>query len=323
MALPSPQSMDRDGAIKLLRDGQEGVEEWNRLRAASEEIPELVDADLFGADLRGANLSDADLSQADLRDANLSGANLVRANLSGTICKNANLSEVFAEAADFSGANLFHANLSDARMQKATFREADLTGADLSRADVRWSDLTGTILRGVNLRDSRVYRTRYSRERLRDKCEGARVSECYGNARFRRDVHDQDYIDALAAHLKETYPKRNWRRVLFRFWALIDYGRSFGRVAIPSLAAILLFALIYLIPGMVEYNGEPLESYDLHIRFGTAIYFSTVTYTTLGFGDVTPRGLTGEFFVVLEVLLGYLTLGLLVAILANKVARRA
>ena len=55
----------------------------------------------------------------------------------------------------------------------------------------------------------------------------------------------------------------------------------------------------------------------------TPFYYSIVTYTTLGFGDVTPKHWFGELVVTLEVIFGYLTLGLLVSILANKVARRS
>ena len=39
--------------------------------------------------------------------------------------------------------------------------------------------------------------------------------------------------------------------------------------------------------------------------------------------DVTPRTLAGEILVTLEVIFGYVTLGLLLAILSQKVARRS
>ena len=55
----------------------------------------------------------------------------------------------------------------------------------------------------------------------------------------------------------------------------------------------------------------------------TPYYFSIVTFTTLGFGDVEPVSAWGEFVVLLEVILGYIGLGGLISILANKVARRA
>ena len=54
----------------------------------------------------------------------------------------------------------------------------------------------------------------------------------------------------------------------------------------------------------------------------TPFYYSIVTYTTLGFGDVIPCTKIGQIIVVAEVIFGYLTLGLRVSILANKVARR-
>ncbi len=52
-------------------------------------------------------------------------------------------------------------------------------------------------------------------------------------------------------------------------------------------------------------------------------YYSIVTYTTLGFGDITPQHWIGEIIVVAEVVLGYTTLGLLLSILANRVARQS
>ena len=55
----------------------------------------------------------------------------------------------------------------------------------------------------------------------------------------------------------------------------------------------------------------------------TPFYYSIVTYTTLGFGDVIPQNKLGQCVVIMEVVAGYLTLGLLVSILANKVARRS
>ena len=41
--------MDRDEALRLLRGGEEGVAEWNRLRSEDEEIPDLTGANLTKA----------------------------------------------------------------------------------------------------------------------------------------------------------------------------------------------------------------------------------------------------------------------------------
>jgi predicted permease len=55
----------------------------------------------------------------------------------------------------------------------------------------------------------------------------------------------------------------------------------------------------------------------------TPFYYSIVTFTTLGFGDVIPTNFWGEFWVTFEVILGYVMLGGLISIFANKIARRS
>jgi len=53
------------------------------------------------------------------------------------------------------------------------------------------------------------------------------------------------------------------------------------------------------------------------------IYYSLVTFTTLGFGDIVPLTNWARVVVGLEVLVGYIMLGGLISIFANKLARRA
>ncbi len=58
-------------------------------------------------------------------------------------------------------------------------------------------------------------------------------------------------------------------------------------------------------------------------NFWTYLYFSVVTFTTLGFGDVIPLNNLSERWVMVEVILGYVMLGGLISIFANKLARRS
>lgn len=69
--------------------------------------------------------------------------------------------------------------------------------------------------------------------------------------------------------------------------------------------------------GFIDFTGADKDSWL------SPFYYSIVTYTTLGFGDIKPMHWVGELVVMLEVIMGYMILGLLLAILANKVARRA
>lgn len=54
----------------------------------------------------------------------------------------------------------------------------------------------------------------------------------------------------------------------------------------------------------------------------TPYYFSWVTLTTLGYGDVLPASTAAQVVVMLEVFAGYMSLGGLLSIFSNKMARR-
>ena len=52
-------------------------------------------------------------------------------------------------------------------------------------------------------------------------------------------------------------------------------------------------------------------------------YFSVVTLTTLGYGDVLPNSLAAQILVIIQVIIGYVMLGGVLSIFANKMSRRA
>ena len=144
-----------------------------------------------------------------------------------------------------------------------------------------------------------------------------------GNALFVRDARDQDYLDTMERAIAELPPGAGkfFKTRFFRAWGLIDYGRSLITPLIYASALVLMFGIIFGLDmvlgwGLVDFEGTSRS-------WITPLYFSVVTYTTLGFGDVTPVHWIGELLVIVEVILGYTTLGLILSILANKVARRS
>ena len=118
-------------------------------------------------------------------------------------------------------------------------------------------------------------------------------------------------------------------------WALVwgvtcFYGQSITLWALWCLFFAFIFGLIYSGGTLVALSTSWMESLtsgnaiDAHLpSWLTPYYFSIVTFTTLGFGDIRPLNIWGELVVILEVIFGYVGLGLLISILANKVARRA
>jgi hypothetical protein len=155
---------------------------------------------------------------------------------------------------------------------------------------------------------------KWDRRKMRGRYRGIRgLDSCWGNALFKRAAADQDFLDTLEEHWEGT-----WRIVLFRLWGwLTDYGRSLLRVAFLGFVIAMLYGLSYARwPEMLTYHQSPKTWF-------TPFYFSIVTYTTLGFGDVVPATAIGEVIVSTEVIFGYVTLGLLLAVLAEKLARRS
>ncbi|MBR5747511.1 MAG: two pore domain potassium channel family protein [Prevotella sp.] len=75
--------------------------------------------------------------------------------------------------------------------------------------------------------------------------------------------------------------------------------------ALGYLGVILLFALCYLCLPKDQWGGN--EGIQV---FGDAFYFSVVTITSLGFGDIYPvAGTAGRFLVATEAILGILIIG--------------
>lgn len=143
------------------------------------------------------------------------------------------------------------------------------------------------------------------------------------NPFFKRYVADQQFIRAF----KEKNP----------FWAHVwrwssDYGRSLALWALWSMLIALSFSLVYL--PAPEWYPEWLQNMmpkfhqvigaeaNEDFTFWKSFYFSIVTFTTLGFGDVVADNTSARILVTLEVIFGYIMLGGLISIFANKLASR-
>jgi len=302
----------------------------------------LVDADFSGLDLTGADLSGADLSRA-----NFSGATLFRANLRGAQCYAACFDDAECSGADFSNAhcerasfvraglgraqlvgcvlreaNLERATLTDAdlrdasltcaKLQHARVRGANLDGSDCARADMRDTELERTSVRGACFErsDLRAANLAWMKGYERAYWIGAdlRGIEFTGAHLCRRFILDQNYLE-------EFRTRGRLSALIYRVWWLTsDCGRSALRWGACTFALALLFGMFYTqVP--VDYGEYPTSF--------SPIYFSVVTLTTLGFGDVVPKSELAQLVVMTQVLLGYVMLGGLLSIFSNKMARRA
>ena len=79
---------------------------------------------------------------------------------------------------------------------------------------------------------------------------------------------------------------------------------------------IVLFGLIYA--SLPAHHGwEPQEASDFWSHTWEGLYFSVVTITSLGYGDLQPKGLS-RFLAGIEVILGLTLIGLMIAKLTSE-----
>lgn len=110
----------------------------------------------------------------------------------------------------------------------------------------------------------------------------------------------------------------------------LRYGEQFWRIIGWSIAILLGFATLYLFCGLVrpeapdgiagaalsvsQLPGDPSVLWE-------SLYYSTLTFTALGFGDFRPIVAVGQMFTVIETSFGALLLVLLVFVLGRRAAR--
>lgn len=295
----------------------------------------LEGADLSNVDLSGVNLQKAVLASCDLGDACLYGADLQeahlgKATLTGTVLTFAKLHKANLVEANLERAHLDRCDLSCAYLRDAILSRSNLSESDLQGADLVSSDFQGAILYGAQLQRAFVWNADFRNADLSE----AHLSGCTGlgtisfsqdtqvastrsdgatwdtNIRFRRQFERQNYLRNLKANAKG--PQQAW---LWLWRVTCGYGESPGRWLLCCLLLILLFGFLYC----PWFDCIDLNKGGRSATWLSPFYFSTVTFTTLGFGDIVPKNWCGEALIIAEVFFGYVMLGGLITIFSRKI----
>ncbi|MBU7027146.1 MAG: pentapeptide repeat-containing protein [Theionarchaea archaeon] len=96
------------------------------------------------------------------------------------------------------------------------------------------------------------------------------------------------------------------------------YGEKPERTAFSSLFTILGFALLYWTSECLQY---PMENPTIFQKIESTIYFSFVTFTTLGLGDIHPLTRLGRTLICCEAVIGAFLIALFVVVFAKKMMR--
>ena len=275
-----------------------------------------------GRSLEGFNLHGADLQ----------GIHLTHRNPEISVdLRNADLSRV-----NFQGAHLFNIDLRGSSLLKA-----DLRGANLNYAKVE-----GANLLGADLRDARLERLEWGKRLMQENAarhmqrEGRRMEalRLYDEAEetyrsISLALQERGHSN-LAGHFyqKQKIMSRMQMRVGSREWLwskLVDvvsgYGEQPDRVIAFSLSVMFFCGLAYFLVGVQGPHGRlglDLAETLIENLFAllSCIYFSVVTFTTVGYGDIVPMGwlralAAGEAFV------GAFSISLFVVVFVKRMTR--
>jgi|GEM_PF-5175051 len=147
------------------------------------------------------------------------------------------------------------------------------------------------------------------------------------------DSSDFFYVQKQEYRKREFKAKKNYLKFsVYYFWKLTClFGTSLTRWLAFSIIAMAVFGLIFSSFPCPSFFPEFIKDslIELHPQIKiesinnafSPFYYSIVTFTTLGYGDITPANFAAQFYSVLEVFTGYLMLGGLLSVFSKKIIR--
>jgi uncharacterized protein YjbI with pentapeptide repeats len=282
-------------------------------------------ADFQNADVTGTDeVSSASFDAADLSNVNFSGANLTGASFERALLSRAELL-----GADLTRTKLYSAVLGDARINRETKFWIRSSGPawvlNDSPRPIRALHTIKRKLRKYSYRGQTdpycVYDPRYCDD---EESDLEKAVETYGTL---ESLAYQNSLPGLAGECflgrKDTQFRRYWRD---HNWLMIirsalptviaRYGESPVRVIGSGGLTILVIGFVYFAFDLIEHTetGEPATLFE-------SLYFSALTFTTLGYGDFNPVTRAGRLLAVVETSIGVILLAILVFVFGRRATR--
>ena len=265
---------------------------------------ELQGAKLMGAKLQGADLVGANLQEAILLDANLQGAKLMGAKLQG---------------ANLVGANLQGADLSNSNLRNAIFSEKTiLTNVNFFQCTLDGS----TIKNAYNNMDKEVIQVRTIKKKR--NYSSAReiyiLFKKYFKSEGMYDISGKYFVQEKKMERILNKKRKEWGKYFLNTFLDIvsGYGEKPLNAIICSLIIIMGGTNIYwLFDGIMVTNNKVTFSGT----FFESFYFSLITFSTLGYGDLIPKAGIFRIIASFESLMGVALTAIFIFIFARKTTR--
>lgn len=241
--------------------------------------------------------------------------------------------------------DLYRSNLQGAHLFMADLQGASLMKADMQGANLHYANLTDANLLGTRLKGARIENVIWGQHLLQErraieatKERNSKLAQDYFEQaeeicrNIRNVAANQGLVD-MAGHFfykemtmrRKQHPKLSAKRWVSKFVDLTcGYGERPMNVILFSWAVIFISSICFYLFGISE-QGQiirigQVSSAGILQDMLTCIYYSVVTFTTLGYGDIVPIGFS-RFFAALEAFTGSFTLALFVVVFVKKMTR--
>lgn len=244
----------------------------------------------------------------------------------------------------FEGASLRHSTFQDGKIMNCHFDDTDLSHSNFKNTTINTCSLQRTNLTGALLINMSAMSCNFSKAKLFDVNLGSiLIDQLTIFDKHIQEEHEKNYhlAGTVYKQLKDMYKNSSlhsqsdyylYREMVsrrkttkwynpYRWFNFIfadltcKYGTSAIRIMTWMFGSIFGFAGIF-------YTSQALLHFDAAVKvtFGDCLYFSIVTYTTIGYGDLHPAE-NFRFLAGIEGLVGITLTSLFTVIIARKIMR--
>lgn len=247
------------------------------------------------------------LDEVRFRDCYFVSAYYSECNFDTVFFETNNLYGAYFNNCEFIFAYIYNCNLCSAEFNVCSFSICDLINCEVNNE----TDFSTTI-------------NEYDKEYLGAHSLYEQVYKLF-RTRGYNDIASVYFWKARECELKSS---TGWRKIkLFTQKLIWGYGEKPLQVLLSSLILILVFAILYLFfgvnyPSAFVTNQEiRYTQFSLIFKFLYCIYFSIITFTTLGYGDITPYSAFSKFLASIEALTGVIFMAIFTASLYKKISK--
>lgn len=278
------------------------------------ELPTMQHDGRTFLDLRGIRIEQTQLDGAQLRDVNLRWSTIRDVGFKGTHLEHCNLSQASLSECYFRNTVFDNCDIVNSKFVKNEFSNARIEQCRLDFCSFKECEITLQTIRFRKDTDPRVL-TRICRNLKLNAMSMGHFADA-GELTYMEKTFERHTLHRHAFAAEHESLRLRLRAI--RGWfgsillnALWGYGERPARLLVATAAAIVLFGALQF-----ALNGVPDEG------FGAHLYFSGITFMTIGYGDLSPKGLLPRFLAVLEGAVGISVIGMLIASWTKKIMYR-